>query len=142
MKQIDFANIKNHSFALSIVACAVTGFIFALTPIWQLSFIAGGIGGVFNSHQKKGALSGMIGMLLAWSASIFFYLLLNKTNILFDQLGVLILNQTGMGWLFVLLIILIGTIIGTLGGLVGSGINILFLSNKKSKETVVEPIEE
>ncbi|WP_371805194.1 hypothetical protein [Candidatus Lokiarchaeum ossiferum] len=142
MKGIDFTNVKKHSFILGILASSITGFLFTLTPIWQLAFIAGILGGIINSTQKKGTLSGMIGMLIAWSTSTIYYLLLNKTHILFDQLGVLILNQTGMGWLFIVIIILIGMIIGALGGMIGAGINILFLGNKKIKELDVESIEE
>ncbi|UYP44603.1 hypothetical protein NEF87_000888 [Candidatus Lokiarchaeum ossiferum] len=141
MKGIDFTNVKKHSFTLGILASSITGFLFTLIPIWQLAFIPGILGGILNSNQKKGTLSGMIGMPIAWSTSIIYYLLLNKTNILFDQLGVLILNQTGMGWLFIVVIILIGMIIGALGGMIGAGINILFLGNKKIKELDVESIE-
>ena len=75
--------------------------------------------------MKHGALGSMIGVILSWSIYIIVKIVGNNTNLLFDQLGALIIGATGLEFLFILIVLIVGAIFGFLGGTIGSGIRIL-----------------
>jgi len=130
-------HLQKYSLLYGIGVSFIAGFLFALTPYWQLAFVAGFLGGFVNSTQKRGTISGLIGMVLAWAFSIGYYSILNNTYILFDQLGAFILNRNGMGWTLIMIILLIGAAIGALGGIIGAGIHILVIKPIKKEEIIV-----
>ena len=62
---------------------------------------------------------------------------------MFNQLGVLIFNQVGMGWTLILVVLLVGAATGALGGFIGAGVHILVWNSKESKDVLIpnEPLE-
>ncbi|NPD89543.1 MAG: hypothetical protein HGN29_12560 [Asgard group archaeon] len=111
---------------MGFIFCFVFALIFVFTPLWQLSILASFIGGLFYKKMNKGALIGSVGVALAWA--IYIVIEISSTNVstLFDQVGGIIIGLTGFGWIFILVLILLGAIFGSLGGSFGSGIRILF----------------
>jgi hypothetical protein len=126
-----FSFLDKRSNYLGFIFCFIFALIFVFTPLWQLSILAGLIGGLFYSKMSKGALMGLAGVTLAWT--VYIIIEISSTNVytLFDQVGGIILGLTGFGWVFIIILILIGGIFGTLGGSFGSGIRILFEVSKE-----------
>ena len=121
LKQI----LDKYSFYFSILVSFIISGLFTLTPLWQLTIIAGIFGGFLCLKMKHGALGSMIGVVLSWGIYILVKIIGNNTNVLFDQLGTLIIGSTGLGFLFILIVLIVGAIFGFLGGAIGSGIRIL-----------------
>jgi hypothetical protein len=120
-------NIKkeNQIFILSIIISTVVASLLSLIPIWQLIILAGIAAGVLNKKIRRGTLSGAAGVLIFWTIYVIHGMITRNTYTLLDQFGALIIGP-GYGWLFVLLILLLGTLFGALGGAIGSGAMILF----------------
>ena len=100
-----------------------------MIPFWPLTFLAAIIGGLFCVEMKWGALTGTIGVLLAWGMSYIFSM--NNVFLQVDQVGRLIID--GAGGIIVLLIFFIGALFGFLGGSIGSGIRMLVFPEKTLK---------
>jgi len=99
-------------------------------PFWPLVFVATILGtGFFCAELKWGALSGAISVCLAW----LIYLLTNPITKTFEILSSLIIGSPDFGGVIILAIFLTGAIIGVLGGLIGSGTNILVREVIKSE---------
>jgi hypothetical protein len=110
---------------MGFIVCFVFAFIFVFTPVWQLSMLAGVLGGLFYNKMSKGALVGLTGIAAAWVLYIVIELLSSGIYTLLNQIGGIILGMVGYGWIFILVLVLIGIIFGTLGGSLGSGIRII-----------------
>ncbi len=117
--------INKYSPYFAIFLTFIFSFLFTLIPFWPLAFVAAIFGGFLCTKMKCGALSAMIGIIISWGIYIIIGIMRNNTNILFDQLGVLITGSTGLGFLLILVVLIVGAIIGMLGGTIGSGIRIL-----------------
>lgn len=104
-----------------VILTATLAFLFALTPLWQLTVVAALIGGFFCTTMKRGAFTGIIGVGSAW----FLYVLMTPIHMLLNQFGALVLGSQGMGWLVLLIIFLVGGLFGFLGGSMGAGIRLL-----------------
>ncbi|NHJ84412.1 MAG: hypothetical protein FK734_03065 [Asgard group archaeon] len=126
--------IEQILFYCAPVITFLIAFGLAFLPIWQLSLIAGIIGGAFYLKFKQGALAGTIGVGLGWSLYIIIKVSTTNLETLIDQIGGIILGSMGFGWLFIVAIILMGFVFGALGGTIGSGIRKLIhqISNNKS----------
>ena len=113
----------------------ILAFIFVFTPLWQLSILASFVGGLFYNKMSKGALMGLAGIVSAWVIYIVIEVLSTQVYYMFDQVGGIILGLTGYGWVFILVLILIGAILGTLGGSFGSGVRMLIeIKQEKTSE--------
>lgn len=120
---------------MGFVFCFIFALIFVFTPLWQLSILASFIGGLFYNKMNKGALIGLAGVALAWSIYMVIEVLSTNVYALFDQVGGIILDLIGYGWVFILVLILIGAILGTLGGSFGSGVRMLIeIKQEKTSE--------
>ena len=97
------------------------GFLFTLTPLWYLSFVAGIVAGLFCPKIKCGAISSCIGLALAWLT----YVLILDNWIILDQVGEIIFGDSGMGIVIAILVVLLGALMGALGGSIGSEIRVL-----------------
>jgi len=109
----------------AIAVSFITALLFTLTPLWQLSLLAGAMGGFLVSKMKCGAFSGFVGTALAWGLYVIIEVVSNQTQVLFDNLGGLIAGTTGLGFLLIVVVILMGGLLGMLGGIIGAGIRIL-----------------
>jgi hypothetical protein len=115
--------------------------ILSLIPVWQLIFIAGIAGGIINKKPKFGALSGALGVGLFWILYVIDGVFIKELYGLFDLIGELIIGSSGIGWLILLIIIIMGFLFGLLGGILGtSGTNLFFYfySTQKRSERQVE----
>ncbi|MFW9852687.1 MAG: hypothetical protein ACFFDS_07090, partial [Candidatus Thorarchaeota archaeon] len=115
---------------LGPMVCFLFALIFVLIPVWHLVVLAGIIGGLFHTKMSRGALTGLIGVGSAWILNIFIELISTNVYTLMDQIGGIILGNLGFGWLFIIVIILLGIALGALGGAIGSGIH-YFIELKK-----------
>jgi len=120
---LDSKQYNNNSPFFAIVITATLELIFLQIPFWPLTLLAAIIGGIFCTKMRWGALSGIIGIYIAW----LIYLLINPIIELADQLGNLVFGSSGVGGLILLTIFLIGGVFGLLGGSIGSGIRIITL---------------
>lgn len=107
-------------------AAPVLGFILAFalafTPVWQLSILVGIIAGAFYNEMKKGVVAGLIGVGLGWTLYVIIKTSTSNIETLLNQVGGIILGSSGMGWVFIIAIIILGFLFGALGGTLGSGI--------------------
>ncbi len=113
---------------LAVLVCFLLDIVFLMIPFWPLTLLAAIIGGLICVEMKWGALTGTIGVLLAWCMSYIFSM--NDIALQVDQIGRLIIGSAGAGVIIVLLIFLIGGIFGFLGGSIGSGIRMLIFPEK------------
>jgi hypothetical protein len=115
--------------------------ILSLIPVWQLIFIAGIAGGIINKKPRFGALSGALGVGLFWILYMIDGVFIKELYGLFDLIGELIIGSSGIGWLLLLIIIIMGFLFGLLGGVLGSsGTNLVlyFYTTHKSSGRKVE----
>jgi hypothetical protein len=107
-------------------AAPALGFVFAFTlafsSAWYLAFLAGIISGIFYTEMKKGVVAGLIAVGLGWTLYVIIKVSISNIETLLNQVGGIILGSDGMGWLFIIAVILFGFIFGALGGTFGSGI--------------------
>ena len=115
---------------LAVFICFLIDLIVIMVLFWQLTIVAAIIGGLFCVEMKWGALTGTIGVLLAWILSYLFSM--NNIILQADQLGRLIVDSSGAGGLIVLFIFFIGALFGFLGGSIGSGIRMLIYPEESS----------
>jgi hypothetical protein len=108
---------------LATLVCFLLNLVVIMIPFWPLTLVAAIIGGFFCVEMKWGAVTGTIGVLLAWGIS--YLIATNDIALQVDQLGRLIIGSSGAGGIIVILIFLIGALFGFLGGSIGSGIRML-----------------
>ncbi len=108
---------------LATLVCFLLNLVVIMIPFWPLTLVAAIIGGCFCVEMKWGALTGTIGVLLAWGIS--YLIATNDIALQVDQLGRLIIGSSGAGGIIVIFIFLIGALFGFLGGSIGSGIRML-----------------
>lgn len=130
MKKID---LLKFSLWIGIGTAFLSSFLFSLTPWWQLALLAGILGGVWSQKTGKALLSGMIGVLMGWGLSVLLKILTQHTNVLLAQIAELIFGIEDMGFLITIGILLIGTILGTLGGIIGNAIRLLIIPKAEEK---------
>lgn len=92
--------------------------LFTATPFWQLGLLAGFAGGICLNRMRWGALSGFLGVALAWLA----YMVAQDAWTLLDQIGGIIIGGKEKGTIIGLVVTVIGSFLGGLGGAIGAGI--------------------
>jgi len=95
--------------------------LLTLIPVWQLIIIPGIIAGLFNKSLKHGVLSGSFGVTLSWGLYILVGMITRNVYIILDQFGELIFGE-GLGWAFIILILVLAAIFGATGGGIGNGL--------------------
>ncbi len=120
-----FTFIKNKSNFIGVISSFILALLFVYTTIWQLSIVAGFIGGLFYKRMKHGAIAGLVGVGTAWLIFVVIDVLSTNVNSLLDQIGSIILGVSGLGWIFILIVILLGFIFGVLSGSIGSAVRML-----------------
>jgi hypothetical protein len=126
--------IEDRNFLMSIFIAILLAGILSLIPLWQLVIIAGIFAGFLNKSMKRGTLSGAIGVFIFWLIFIVFHIVAINAYSLLDQFGALLIS-TGFGWLILIIILLVGTLLGALGGTIGSGL-LMLLKGTESSENV------
>lgn len=106
-------------------------FIFCYFTIWQLCILAGLIAGFFYTKMSKGALNGSLGVGGAWVLFVVIKIASSNVEILINQISGIVIGTTSLGWVFIVLIILLGFGFGALSGAIGSGIRFLIENRKK-----------
>ncbi len=100
----------------------IFAFVLAFSTAWYLALLAGIIAGAFYTEMKKGVVAGLIAVGLGWTLYVIVKTSTSNIETLLNQVGGIILGSSGMGWVFILAVILFGFIFGALGGTLGSGI--------------------
>lgn len=101
-----------------IVVYCITSLL-TLIPVWHLIIIPGIIAGIMNKSMKHGILAASTGVLTCWLVYVLFGMATRNTYTILNQIGALLFGS-GSGWIFVLLILLIGAIFGLLGAVIGN----------------------
>lgn len=105
--------------------------IFCFFAYWQLCILAGLIAGLFYPKMSKGSLHGTLGVGTAWLCFIILEITTSNVEKLIDQTSEIVIGSTSLGWVFIILIILLGFVFGALRGAIGSEFRIAFTSRKK-----------
>ena len=126
--------VEEENLFLGIAISFILAVLFSFTSIWQLVILAAFLGGIFYSKMSKGALASLIGVGGAWLVLVVIELVATDINILLNQISGIILGSTFLGWIFVILVILLGAIFGSLGGALGSGLMSIFFERGKDSE--------
>lgn len=120
---------------IALILTAALTFI----EIWQLILIPGVVAGLLNKKMRRGIKSGAIGVTTVWIIYILIALFTKNSYILIDQFAGLIFGGLGYGWIFLIIIILLGALFGALGGAIGSGISqLLSLRERRIEENAPE----
>ncbi|MCK5045114.1 MAG: hypothetical protein KAS22_00955 [Candidatus Heimdallarchaeota archaeon] len=112
----------------------VIAFALAFTPVWHLAILAGIIAGAFYNKMKQGVVAGLIGVGFGWTLYVIIKISTSNIEALLNQVGGIILGSSGMGWLFIIAVIILGFAFGALGGTLGSGIRKLICLQKETKQ--------
>ncbi|MFX0057127.1 MAG: hypothetical protein ACFE85_01840 [Candidatus Hodarchaeota archaeon] len=128
---------ENLMLLLSFLVTYCVTSVLTLIPVWHLIIIPGIIAGFMNKSMRRGILVGSMGILVCWLVYSLFGMATRNTYTVLNQIGALIFG-TGFGWLFLVLILLIGAIFGLLGAMIGNiGLVLanryLLSENRKSK---------
>jgi hypothetical protein len=123
--------IEEEKLFLGIAVSFLLAIIFSFTPVWHLTLLAAVVGGLFYSKMGKGALASLIGVGGAWFVVVIIEVIATDVTLLLNQISGIILGSTSLGWLFIIIVILVGVILGALGGALGSGIMILIFERKE-----------
>ncbi|MHA1728536.1 MAG: hypothetical protein ACTSWY_07370 [Promethearchaeota archaeon] len=111
----------------SLISIAIAGFlawILSLIPVWQLIIIAGIVTGLLNKTMRRGTLCAAAGVGICWLALMIYGMVSINAYTMLDQFGGL-LGLKGMAWVLFVIILLVGTMFGALGGAIGSGLLIV-----------------
>lgn len=128
----DKSFLEKHTNLIGFIVCFLTAYAFIYIPLWQLVIIPGIIGGLFASETRKSALIGMLGVIDAWGLYAIINIIAGDIEVLFDQIGMVIIGSEGMGFIFIILSIVMGGVIGMFGAIIGSSIkNLLGSKNKE-----------
>jgi len=111
-------NPENEEIFIGISVSFILASIISLIPVWQLIIIPGVVAGALCKNLKRASLTSGIGTFIAWNLYMISGLALKNIYLIFDQFGALIFGF-GYGWLFVLIILLMGLVLGFIGGALG-----------------------
>jgi hypothetical protein len=124
--------LTTHPYLIGILVCYILAFIFIYIPVWQLVIIPGIVGGLFTKDTKKSALVGLIGVCAGWGTYALINIIVGDVAMLFDQVGVVIAGVEGIGFVFIILSIIIGGVIGLFGSIIGCSMRNLMLTKKRT----------
>jgi hypothetical protein len=91
-----------------------------------IGYNPGFIGGLFAKETIKSSLIGLLGVVDAWGLYAVINIIAGDIEVLFDQIGMVIIGSEGMGFIFILLSIIVGGVIGMLGSIIGCSTRRLF----------------
>ena len=124
---------ENEELFIGISVSFIIASIISLIPVWQLIIIPGVIVGALSKTLKRASFTSGIGTLMAWSLYTISGLALKNTYLIFDQFGALIIGF-GYGWVFVLIILLMGLAFGIIGGALGYFIRMVYNDYNQAKK--------
>ncbi|MFW9924444.1 MAG: hypothetical protein ACFFDW_14265 [Candidatus Thorarchaeota archaeon] len=107
---------------LGPIICFLLTFGIAFTPLWQLSFLTGMIGGLFYNDWKKGMISSLIGVTSGWLLYIIIQISTSNVILLIDQILAVITGAEKLSWLLIIILVIISALIGIVSGILGSSI--------------------
>lgn len=120
---MSFKQYYKYTPIIALLTCFFLDSIVITTPYWPLTMIVAIIAGFICVEMKWGALTGTLGVLLAWVLGYLYSI--NDISLQADQLGRLITGSNGAGGMIILIIFIVGALFGFLGGSIGSGIRML-----------------
>ncbi|MHA1341715.1 MAG: hypothetical protein ACTSRZ_17730 [Promethearchaeota archaeon] len=112
------------------------------SPFWQLVIIAGIIGGLCVPNTRKGSKIGAIGIMGAWATYIIIKILTSDISTLMNQVAVIIFGGENLGFLMFILIIFLGGIIGSFGGVIGAAIRTIITPPEEVQDKELEEKDE
>ncbi|MBD3352484.1 MAG: hypothetical protein GF364_13430 [Candidatus Lokiarchaeota archaeon] len=114
--------INSKNFFLGVIISFTFSFVLSILPVWQLVIISAIVGGFFLKDAKIGGLASLIGVVSSWAMYLIINILTGSVWILVDQIGALLIGNSGYGFVVVIMILLIGGILGFLGGYIGTAL--------------------
>lgn len=111
-----------HSNLVGFILCFLIAYILIYIPVWQLIIIPGVIAGLIAKETGKCAIIGLLGVVDAWGLYAVINIIAGDVEVLFDQIGMVIIGSEGMGFIFIILSIVIGGVIGMFGAIIGCSI--------------------
>lgn len=126
--------IENRNFVFSLVFVFLITYGLTLTCLWQLIIIPALLAGIMNEKAKKGIISGILGVLLAWIIYMAIAFMTRNAYPFFDQFAAEIFGSLGFGWLILAIVFFLGILIATLGAIIGNGIAIILKERKTNRE--------
>ncbi len=112
-------DIENLNLLIGFLVSLILSSLLSLIPVWQLIFIAGIMGGIINRKIFYGGLSGGLGVGVYWTLYVIDGIFFKGLYNLFDIFGSFLISS-GFGWLILIIIVMLGTLFGFLGGILGS----------------------
>ena len=85
--------------------------------------VAGFVGGLFYPKWSKGFIVGLLGGFLTWIVLFMSYQLLVPRSLESADLFLSVAGAGGLGFVFIVLALIIGSLGGGIGGLIGSSLN-------------------
>jgi len=112
--------ISRHAFLSGTVIALVLGLLFQLSPsYWQLAILAGFAAGLVVKGWLRGFAVGFAGILVSWIVYVAYAWVMFPTPRLFSALGEIV----GIpGPILVVLVMLIGSLFGGLGGAIAAAL--------------------
>jgi hypothetical protein len=117
------------------ILCYGIALLSTLTPLWQLMAIGGLVAGLLAESKKILGLSSSLGSFFAWLTYILIKIGTQSSFIMLDQVAHVIIGRSGLGFVFLILILAIGTLYGYLGGILGNYIRKIIVDEKDKKNT-------
>ena len=116
------------------VLCYSIVVLATLSPIWQLMLLGGIVSGITANTKKIHILSSTIGTFCGWFTYIILKIVRNQSYQTLDQIGQIIIGSSGRGWIFLILILGVGTLLGYVSSVLSYNVKTMIQERKKPKE--------
>ena len=128
--------ISRHLLSILIpgVSCYSIVFLATLSPIWQLMLLGGIVSGLTANTKKIHVLSSTLGTFCGWLSQIIVKIISKQSFQTLDQIGQIITGSSGTGWIFLIFILGVGTLLGYVSSVLRYNVKILIQERKKPKE--------
>jgi hypothetical protein len=113
---MNYKKLRTVSPLFGFLTTFVLTYLFSLTPIWQLSFIAGFLGSLICARSKWSPWISGLGIIASWGIYLGIKSAANHSPVFLDNLGEIVFQRTDFGWIFILIILSVGGILGILSG--------------------------
>ncbi len=135
---LDFLKLK-HGYLVGLVLVVISGTLFEMAGWWYLMLLAGGIGGfIMKRSALASLLIGFVGIALVWSGFFIYFDIigpLGEFTVLISSLLSSILGFALTPELLIIITVVIGGLLGSLGALNGTFIaKIIYPPESSEKE--------
>lgn len=127
------------------VLCYGIVLLSTLTPVWQLMILGGITSGIVAKTRKIHRLSSIIGTFLGWGTYILIKIIGNGSYHTLDMIGQVVTGSGGSAWIFLILILGMGTLLGSLSSTLSYNVKLMILGrNASTKQNNIDkaPVQE